>query len=110
MKKNTFSPEFKAKVVLELIGGQMTINELAEKYQILPATLNRWHKQFQDHAADVFQRGATDNFRELEAKEREIKSLELKFGQLMLEYDWLESKYREMNESKKTRSPKKAKK
>jgi hypothetical protein len=27
----------------------------------------------------------------------------------MLEYDWLEAKYREMNESKKTRSPKKQK-
>ena len=108
-KKNTFSSEFKAKVVLELIGGQITINELAEKYQILPATLSRWHKQFQEHAAEVFRRGVTDNVRKLESKEHEIKALELKLGHLMIEYDWLESKYREINDSKKTRSPKKAK-
>jgi len=49
-KKNTYNPEFKSKVVLELLSGQYTLNELAEKYQISPATLSSWHKQFQGHA------------------------------------------------------------
>lgn len=39
-KKNVYSPEFKSKVILELISGQHTLNELAEKYQIAPATLS----------------------------------------------------------------------
>ena len=56
-KKNTYNPEFKSKVVLELLSGQHTLNELAEKYQISPATLSGWQKQFQEHAAEVFQRG-----------------------------------------------------
>ncbi len=30
-KKNTYNPEFKSKVVLELLSGQQTLNELAEK-------------------------------------------------------------------------------
>jgi putative transposase len=39
-KKNTYGAEFKTKVVLELLSGQQTLNELAEKYQIAPATLS----------------------------------------------------------------------
>jgi|GEM_PF-1073944 transposase-like protein len=88
-KKNTYNPEFKSKVVLELLSGQHTLNELAEKYQISPATLSGWHKQFQDHAADVFRRGATDGIREADAKEREITVLQQKVCQLTIECDWL---------------------
>ena len=65
-KKNTYNPEFKSKVVLELLSGQHTLNELAEKYQISPATLSSWHKQFQEHASEVFSRGATVSVRGLE--------------------------------------------
>jgi transposase-like protein len=92
-KKNMYNPEFKSKVVLELLSGQHTLNELAERYQISPATLSSWHKQFQEHAADVFQRGATESSRELEAKEHEITVLQQKVGQLTIECDWLKKKY-----------------
>ena len=95
-KKNTYNPEFKSKVVLELLNGQHTLNELAEKYQISPATLSGWHKQFQEHAAEVFQRGETDSSREIEAKEREITVLQQKVGQLTIECDWLKKKYNEI--------------
>ena len=53
-KKNIYSAEFKAKVVLELMSGQKTLNELAEQYQIAPATLSNWNKQFQEQAANIF--------------------------------------------------------
>ena len=95
-KKNTYNPEFKSKVVLELLSGQHTLNELAEKYQISPATLSSWHKQFQEHAAEVFRRGATDSVRKLEAKEDEITVLQQKVGQLTIECDWLKKKYNEI--------------
>jgi len=95
-KKNTYSPEFKSKIVLELLSGQLTLNELAEKYQISPATLSSWHKQFQEHAAEVFRRGATDSDREAEAKDREITVLQQKVGQLTIECDWLKKKYDEI--------------
>ena len=50
-KKNVYNPEFKSKVILELLSGQAALNELAEKYQIAPATLSNWNKQFQERAA-----------------------------------------------------------
>ncbi len=39
-KKNTYSAGFR------LLGGQYTPNELAAKYQVAPATLSSWQKQF----------------------------------------------------------------
>jgi putative transposase len=37
-KRKKYSPDFKAKVVLELLEGNKTINEIASKYEMLPKT------------------------------------------------------------------------
>jgi putative transposase len=44
--RKNYSPEFKAKVVLELLQENKTINEIASKYGILPKSLIEWKKQF----------------------------------------------------------------
>ena len=38
-KRRNFTAEFKAKVVLELLEGEKTLNEIASKYNILPKNL-----------------------------------------------------------------------
>ncbi|NCC62825.1 MAG: transposase, partial [Verrucomicrobiae bacterium] len=43
-KKKIYSPDFKTKVVLELLSGQHSLNELAQIHQIAPATLSSWHR------------------------------------------------------------------
>lgn len=91
-RKNNYNPEFKSKVVLELLSGQHTLNELATKYQIAPATLSSWHKQFQEKAAEVFRRKPSNEERILEEKEQEITVLQQKVGQLTIERDWLKKK------------------
>ena len=42
--RKNYSPEFKAKVVLELLQENKTINEIASKYGILPKSLIEWKK------------------------------------------------------------------
>lgn len=91
-KKNIYSAEFKSKIVLELLSGQHTLNELADKYQIAPATLSSWNKQFQEHAVEIFQRDPSDQERILEEKAQEIAILQQKVGQLTIERDWLKKK------------------
>jgi putative transposase len=91
-KKNNYSPEFKARVVMELLSGQKTLNELADQYQIAPATLSNWHKQFQERAAEVFQKGPSNKERELRERDQEIAVLQQKVGQLLIERDWLKKK------------------
>ena len=38
--------EFKAKVVLEVLEKEQTINEIASKYELLPANVKNWKKMF----------------------------------------------------------------
>jgi transposase-like protein len=41
-KKRTCSPEFKSKVLLELLSGELTLAQMASKYEITPASLKSW--------------------------------------------------------------------
>ena len=40
-KRKTYTAEFKAKLVLELLEGEKTLNEIASKYDILPKSLQQ---------------------------------------------------------------------
>jgi putative transposase len=56
--RKNYSPEFKAKVVLELLQENKTINEIASKYGILPKSLIEWKKQFLENAALAFDKSS----------------------------------------------------
>jgi len=45
-KRRNFTVEFKVKVVLELLKGDKTLNEIASKYNVLPKSLKQNKKQF----------------------------------------------------------------
>lgn len=91
-KKKNYKAEFKAKLVMELISGQKSLNELADQYQIAPSTLSGWYKQFQERAPEIFHKGPSDSETELAGKEQEIMLLQQKVGQLVVERDWLKKK------------------
>lgn len=54
--KKNYSARFKAQIILELLRGCKTLDELAEQYQIAPTTLSTWHKAFQERAQTVSSR------------------------------------------------------
>ena len=41
-KRTTYSAEFKAKTVLEILEGEKTLNEIASQYSLLPKNLQNW--------------------------------------------------------------------
>jgi len=43
-KRKTYTAKFKAKVVLEVLEAEQTINEVATKYEFLPANVKNWKK------------------------------------------------------------------
>jgi transposase-like protein len=43
-KRNTHSPEFKAKVALEAVRGVQTVNEIAQQYEVHPVQVSQWKK------------------------------------------------------------------
>ena len=49
------SSEFKAKVALEALKGQKTLNELASEYSVHPVQIAQWKRQAQDGLAGVFE-------------------------------------------------------
>lgn len=93
MKKRTnYSAEFKAKVVLEILSEESTINELAAKYEISPVVLSRWKKEFLERASEVFKKGPSESEKDLVQSKEHIAELERKVGQLTYEVDWLKKK------------------
>lgn len=94
MKKRNFTPEYKAKIVLELLKEEQQINEIAAKESINPNQLRSWRKEFLENAPRVF----TGNKEEREQKQKaaelqdERQELMAKVGQLTIEVDWLKKK------------------
>ena len=104
--RNQYPPEFKTKVVLEILSEQLSVNQIAAKYNVSPVVLSRWKKEFLERASDVFKKGPTEAEKELEQSKEHIADLERKVGQLTYEVDWLKKKSTEIlgpNWKKKSR-------
>jgi len=104
-KRKTYTAEFKTKVVLELLEGEKTLNEIASKYEILPANLKNWKKQFLENASLAFDKSAVvKEYKEKITKlEREHNQLAKKVGILTIERDWLAGKLCSLDLSTKKR-------
>ncbi len=57
-KRKSYSAEFKAKLVLEVLEGEKTINEIASIYGIIPNNLKNWKKQFLENMSLAFDKSA----------------------------------------------------
>ena len=53
-KRRTFTPEFKAKVVLEALRGESSQAELCQRHNISEEQLSEWKQQFRENAVSVF--------------------------------------------------------
>jgi len=84
-KRRNHSPAFKAKVAIAAIGGDRTLAELSEQFDVHPNQIQDWKKRLVDSAEDVFGGNAV----EAQHTEREIEKLHAKVGQLTMEKDFL---------------------
>ncbi len=84
-KRRTHSPEFKAKVALAAVQGDLTMAELVQKFDVHPNQITDWKKQLLDSAPDVFGKGA----RKAEDTAEAVQELHAKIGQLTMENDFL---------------------
>ena len=91
-KRNRYTAEFKAKVVLELLQEEATLNQVASKYKLNPQMLSQWKSDFVKNAATVFEKNkdAAGKLRkEMEEKEARYQQI---IGQQSYEIDWLKKK------------------
>jgi putative transposase len=83
------SSEFKAKVALEAMKGQKTLNELASEYGVHPVQITQWKKQALDGMPTLFEGAATGK---QQADEALLAQLYQEIGQLQVERDGLRKK------------------
>ncbi len=86
MKRTRYSAEFKAKVALEALRGELTTAQLAARHGIHQTMVSEWKRQATEGQASVFsgkwaaQEGAR-------ATEAQVEKLHAKIGQLLVERD-----------------------
>lgn len=83
-KRRTFSPAFKAEVVLQLLVGAKTQAELCREHELAPQLLLQWKQTFQQNAASVFASNEQNS-----AEAARIAELERALGRATLENDIL---------------------
>jgi transposase-like protein len=81
-KRRTFTAEFKARVVLEVISGVKSAAEICREHSIKPQLLSRWKSEFLENAPKVFE---PDGQRREERTR--IRELERMLGQQTMELE-----------------------
>jgi len=66
MSRKKFTKEFKAKVALDAIKGQRTINELAQEFGVHPHQISLWKKQMPASAPELFGSGENQEHEQLD--------------------------------------------
>lgn len=98
MEKKKYSPEYKTKIVLEILAEDTHISEIASRESVSRGQLQKWKKEFLEKAHIVFSEGKAEKDKKKLEEERIERENELmrKVGQLTLENDWLKKKSTEI--------------
>jgi transposase len=83
--RNRYSAEFKAKVALDAIKGELTISQLVAKYGVHQTMINSWKKQAIDNLPTTFEQKSDV----AKTPDAEVEKLHAKIGQLVVERDFL---------------------
>ena len=88
-ERKRYRGELKAKIALEAIKGQRTVNEIAGNYGVSPNQVTQWKKQALEELPTVF----ADKRVKAQQNEEALKAqLYQQIGQLKVELDWLKKK------------------
>ena len=85
-KRKRYSAEFKAKVAMDALRGELTASQLAAKHGVHQTMIGDWKRQAMEGLVSVFSGKA--EARE-GIREEELEKLHAKIGQLVVERDFL---------------------
>jgi transposase len=87
-KRKRYTAEFKARVALEALRGELTAAQLATKHGVHQTMIAAWKKQAVEGMASVFS-GKVEAQETAKSAEAEVEKLHAKIGQLLVERDFL---------------------
>jgi len=82
VNRRSFTPEFKAQVVLELISGAKNLAEACRQYNLKPQLVSNWKTEFLEKAPQVFQSKEQNS-----QEQAHIAELERMIGRLTVELE-----------------------
>jgi transposase-like protein len=88
-KRRQFTAEFKARIAIEAIKGQKTIQEIAAHYEVHPNMVTAWKRQALAELPQVF---SDQRSRAAESDEALKDALYQQIGKLQVQLDWLKKK------------------
>ena len=86
MARKQHTPEEKAKLVLEALRGERTMNEIASENNIHPNMLSKWKREAETNLFQLYQDNAAKE------QEAEIQELYAQIGKLATQNEWLKKK------------------
>ena len=89
MQRKHFTAEFKAKVALEALRSEKTVNELAGAYDVHPNQVSNWKREAQAGLVEIF---STKRGRPAAHELAERERLYSQIGRLQVELEWLKKK------------------
>jgi len=91
--RNTYSPEFKAKVVREVLREDRTLSQVAAAYGLHPNLVSQWRDQALAGLSSLFSRSKETDWATKEAAyEQEKQELYAEIGRLTTQLSWLKKK------------------
>ena len=88
-RRKKHSSQFKFKVALEAVKGQITLNEIASKNNIHPNQVSTWKKKLLVEGQTVFGQETAKKLEDQTAREAELFE---QIGRLKMELEWLKKK------------------
>lgn len=88
-KRKNHNPNFKAKVALEAIKGDLTIPETAQKYEVHPTQITRWKKEALDNLVGIFDKTITIQKNQ---DDKEKEELYKQIGKMKVQLDFLQTR------------------
>jgi len=86
VKQKNYSIEFKAKVALEAIRSELTVNQITSKYGVHSTQINRWKQQALEAIKNAF---AGKNISAQKNNQHLLDQLYAQIGQMKVELDFL---------------------
>ena len=98
MARTVYSPQMKAKVVLEVLQGEKELGAIAQENGINPNMLRSWKREFLENASAAFEdpkKAEKQAKRKEERLKKETDQMLKTIGQLTLERDFLQGCFRQ---------------
>jgi len=87
--RKQYSSKFKARVAMEAIRGERTLNQLASQFHVHPVQIGQWRKTALEQLSDLFVDGRKRKHSDVDV---ERDALYEEIGRLKVELDWLQKK------------------